>query len=234
MKTKKAGVTSTSSLKPFKFAAQKAKFVFKYKPFRLLPQAERLSNHRIYEHLLSMLENKRIRSIETGSEIYEPLHPITKEGLRETYNWTESQIIEAERSIFRDAAYLRGYELIQDVPLSLYRNYDAEWFFENRVAALPNFILNACVCESLENRFSRRELLNCPGFIEVLSQDEHGIVYKSIRLDIDEKITTRGFIVPQRNQQDGLIYALKIYRHSKDLRPFILRSRKFYAQEVSQ
>lgn len=153
------------------------------------------------------------------------LHPKVAAVLQEELSAEE--VRDLENLILQDAESSTKFEVLRNAPLYLYRDLIKEdevyLIDEHRIVYLPDLIENACICEALEKEFSRTEILSCKGFIKKQIRDQKGVIHSVIRLDIDDKIIRRGFMMP--NIEHGLITGLKVYRHPDDQYPFILRSR---------
>ena len=182
-----------------------------------------LTKHRIYDRLLDLLTNPRIRVKETV--LPSVLHPLTKKALADDHGFTAADIAELEAQITRDAdENLLAFEVTRDAPAELFRALgESDSIIENRIAPLPNATENALLCETLQKEFSRRTLLACDGFMEQRDRDARGIVHKFVRLDLGDWLVRRGFAMPV--YRGGLISALKIFRHPGDEKPFRLKSR---------
>ena len=185
----------------------------------------RIVDHQIYSVSLMLLENKQIRNIENRKLLPNILHPQTVAALKSEL--PDEAIGQIEHSVLRDVENLRDYEIIQDVPYALYadlKNQDeANLIFDNRIVPVPNSILNACICEILQRRFSSEEILKCEGFVKKQVHAEKGVLRSNIRLDIDNWLVRRGFLMPKI--EDGLIIGLLVFRYPNDRKPFLLRSR---------
>jgi hypothetical protein len=123
---------------------------------------------------------------------------------------------------------MRAFELVEavvtrDVPKSLYqslkREGNEEMIWESRIVPCPNFLVNSLVCIELQKRFPLADLLACPGFVMRTFEDGDLLL-----LDLDPWLVRQGFLVPVFS--NGLIYALKVFRHPRDERPFLLKSRR--------
>lgn len=180
------------------------------------------TKHHIYSRLLELLSNPKIKPF--------VLHPNTKKVLQSEDGFTNEQIHALEVQIIKDAEYLPGYEVFRDAPAALYyalsRTDETNLIFENQIVPLPNDVLNTIVCTELQKELERKSLLACEGFIESRATDGNGVIRKTVRLDfdVDSKIIGRGFMLPV--YRNGLISALKVFRHPEDAKPFILRTRK--------
>ena len=183
--------------------------------------------HRIYNSLLSILENKQIRSVKSGEVLPFALHELTIKGLREPHGYSVEDIKNAEDSIFRDVENMRDYEIVIDAPIHLFKaleNSNATGkLFDLRAVAVPGKVQNALICAKLLKTFSAEDLLIVPGFVSISSFDEAGNRSESVRLDVDAHLSRRGFMMPVL--RNGLIAVLKVFRSPDDERPFILRSR---------
>jgi hypothetical protein len=183
--------------------------------------------HRIYDALLSLLQNKQIRSLKTGAALLYTLHELTIKGLREQHSFSDGDIKNIEDSIFRDVENMRDYEIVIDAPFHLFKEFEkidvTDKFFDTRAVAIPGKIENALICEKLLKTFSAGQLLAVSGFTLISSFDEAGNRRDSLRLDIEAHLCRRGFMMPILRR--GLITNLKIFRYPDDERPFILRSR---------
>jgi len=171
-------------------------------PFRRsLPPLSRGRRSEFFAALIKMLGNPVVKYIDTG-EAYP--------------HYTAPQIRELQRS--RNAGFEYVTPTLQwDAPPSLYwhlkREGREDLIIEHCIVAVPNFLLNALVCEALEKSFPRHELLSCPGFI---------LREGSLRLDLDDSLSRRGFMVPV--MRNGLIDSLRVFRYPNDI-GFTLRSR---------
>jgi hypothetical protein len=185
------------------------------------------TRHKIYDRLLDLLSNAQIKTEDGGAALPFILHAKTKDALRSEDGLSNWQVAKLETRITKNAEYLRGFDVTADAPAALYyalqKTDEISLIFENRIAPLPNMILNALVCIELVKEFGRKTLLACDGFIEVRAIDEAGIIHKSIRLDIGGWVIRNGFMVPV--YRNGLVSALKIFRNHRDERPFRLQSR---------
>ncbi|MGI8495143.1 MAG: hypothetical protein ACR2L1_07500 [Pyrinomonadaceae bacterium] len=186
------------------------------------------TEHQIYDRLIEHLSNPKIKAKKTDAILPYVLHSKTKEALLLEHGFLPDDIATLELSIIQDAdENLNDYEVLRDVPAALYfelmRKDEIDMIFDIRIVPLPGAILNALVCEELQKEFSRKVLLSCDGFVEVQDTDDRGIIRKSIRLNIDDSIDQRGFMLPI--YRDGLITALKIFLHPQDECPFRLKSR---------
>jgi hypothetical protein len=183
--------------------------------------------HRIYDSLLSLLQNKQIRSVKSGKVLPFALHQLAIKGLREQHGFSISEIKKIEDSIFRDVENMRDWEIVIDAPFHLFKEFkelDAtDELFDMRAVVVPGPILNALICEELLKTFSADQLLTVPGFVLIRSFDKAGNHIESMRLDVDPHLCRRGFMMPVL--RNGLITRLKVFRTPDDERPFILRSR---------
>ena len=185
--------------------------------------------NRIYDCLLSLLQNKQIRSAKSGKVLPFALHELTVKGLREQHGFSDGDIKSIEDSIFRDAENMRDYEIVIAAPFHLFKEFEGldatDKLFDIRAVAIPDKIQNALICGKLLENFSAGQLLAVPGFVFIRSFDEAGNRSESVRLDIDAHLCRRGFMMPVL--RNGLITNLKIFRYPDDEKPFILRSRNF-------
>ncbi len=183
--------------------------------------------HRVYDSLLSLLQNKQIRSVKSGKVLPFALHELTVKGLREQHGFSDGDIKNIENSIFRDVENMRDYEIVIDAPFHLFKEFErldvTDKLFDIRAVAIPGKIQNALLCEKLLENFSAGQLLAVPGLVFIRSFDEAGNRSESVRLDIDAHICRRGFMMPVL--RNGLIKNLKVFRYPDDERPFILRYR---------
>ncbi len=183
--------------------------------------------HRIYDCLLSLLQNKQIRNVRSGKVLPFALHELTVKGLRDQHGFSDGDIKNIENSIFRDAENMRDYEIVIDAPFHLFKEFErldvTDKLFDIRAVAIPGKIENALICEKLLKTFSAGQLLAVPGFVLIHSFDEAGNQSESVRLDIDPHLCRRGFMMPVL--RNGLITNLKVFRSPDDERPFVLRSR---------
>lgn len=185
-----------------------------------IQRISQLLRHRIFDRLLFHLENMQIRSVKTGITLPYILHPKTKQALLENEGFSMVEIENMENSILRDAERFSSWEVIRDAPSALFYDLkqtgETDLLIEKRAVCIPNCILNALLCETLEKEFCRADILACDGFI---------LREGCMRLDVDETIVRRGFMTPKINARNGLISGLLIFRYPKDKRPFVLRSR---------
>ncbi len=186
------------------------------------------TKHQVYKRLLTLLANPQIKVKETGAVLPYVLHSKTKVALLSQSGFSAETIAALEAKIIQNAdENFREYEVVRDAPAALYqelaRNDETDVILDNEIVPLPGAVLNAIICEELQKEFARKTLLACDGFIKVCGADENGIIHKSIRLDIEDWVTRRGFIMPI--YRNGFITGLRIYRHPQDERPFRLRSR---------
>lgn len=206
----------------------RASFGKEYAAYKtIFKQADYITRHRIYNRLLELLSNPRIRRRLCGEVLPFVLHEQTKAALLVRYGFSQTDISKIEAAIFDFAThYALDYEVVRDAPKNLYselrREGREDLIFDCRIVGVPNFILNALVCESLEKEFSRSEILTCGGFV---------LREGYLRLDLDEQLTGRGFMMPVK-VADGLITALKVFRYPVDERPFILKSRSVWGRKV--
>jgi hypothetical protein len=193
-----------------------------------LPLAVRRTNHLILFSLLAMLEERELVDAETG-EIVPEGSEAARKLIREA-GWSKhsitGEIVERTSSFAgRPRWRMRKrvpksllYQLTTFDPATKQRRFNTEedetFVFDNMIVEVPNFILNACLCQELRNRFPRVELRACPGFIE-----REGC----LRLDLDDHLSQRGFMMPVI--ETGLIQTLRVFRYPQDTRPFILKSR---------
>lgn len=91
---------------------------------------------------------------------------------------------------------------------------DQDQLWELGVCAVPNFILNALICERLQKKFGDLSVCGC--FYQI------GGYW---RLDVDQSLARRGLLMPVRSEFTGLIYALKVFRYPDDPKPFTLKLR---------
>lgn len=179
--------------------------------YKTIRQTDYITRHRIYNRLLEMLSNPRIRHRRSGKVLPFAIHPQT--------NLSNHAELEAEIFYFA-THHAPDYEVVRDVPGALYfdlkQTGESDLIFTKRAVAVPNFILNALCCEALEKEFSRASILACNGFC---------LREGYFRLDLDETLVRRGFITPEIDEKIGLIGGLRVFRYSKDSRPFILRTR---------
>ena len=183
--------------------------------------------NQVYDSLLTILQNKQIRTVKSGKVLPFALHELTVKGLREQHSFSDGDIKNIEDSIFRDVENMRDYEIVIDAPFHLFKEFErldlTDKLFDIRAVAIPGKILNALICEKLLENFSAGQLLAVPGFVFIRSFDEAGNRIESVRLDIDTHLCRRGFMMPVLRH--GLITNLKVFRYPDDETPFILRSR---------
>ncbi len=177
------------------------------------------TRHQIYSRFIFLMENRKFRSVKTGKQLPCILHERTKQALISEYNYTRADIAAIEDGIISDAEHLSNWEILQDVPLALFHDLkmrgETNLIFVERIFGIPSFLLNELICIELQKDFSTADLLAVDGFI---------LTEGCIRLDLDEKYSKRGFIIPI--YQDDLIFALKVFRYPNDNKPFFLRSRR--------
>lgn len=189
----------------------------------------------IYKQIIEMLADKRLYEIETGKFKNSILDTRARNVLVSEDSLSLDEIAQLEKLIQSDATHNSiRYEERRNIPCELYtilkKQGNTDLIFDKDFLPLPTFIENALICQELQNKFCRKDLLACPGFLETISTDEQGIIHRSIRLNIHESIVRRGFLLPLfRNK---LIWALKVYRSVLDERPFLLNSRvNYYKRE---
>ncbi len=183
--------------------------------------------HQIYDALLSLLQNKQVRSVKSGKVLPFALHELTVKNLREQHGFSDGDIKNIEDSIFRDVENMYDDKIVIDAPLHLFKELAkldvTDKLFDIRAVAIPGKIENALLCEELLKTFSANQILAVPGFILIHSFDEAGNRSESVRLDISSHLCRRGFLIPIL--RNGLITSLKVFRYPDDEKPFVLRSR---------
>lgn len=189
--------------------------------YKTIKQSDYITRHRIFNRLLEMLSNPQIRNRQTGMILNYILHEKTKNALLTDYGFTKADIEEIEADLLEFAEHIApNYEVIRNVPSALFydlkQSDETDLILKKRAVAVPNFIVNACVCDALEREFARSDILACCSFI---------LVEGYLRLDLDEKHARRGFITPQIDSRSGFIRGLRVFRYPRDERPFILQSR---------
>jgi hypothetical protein len=176
--------------------------------------------HRIFNRVFEVLENRQIKFIRSDKSLNFILHRETRRGLMNESNAPESVIEELEKSILADAEKMIDVEFTIDAPAALYydlqRTGETDLIAKKRAVCIPNFVLNALICNELEKEFERRDILRCEGFI---------LYDGALRLDIDEWLIRRGFFVPSYDR-NNLIIGIRVFRYPNDERPFLLRSRE--------
>ena len=109
-------------------------------------------------------------------------------------------------------------DLVIELPkLDHSRNFgsmDQDQLWKLGVCSVPNFILNALACQQLQRIFGDLSVCGC--FYKING---------CWRLDLDEKLSKRGLLMPLRSSKTGWIYALKVFRYPDDPKPFILKLR---------
>ncbi|HRH40364.1 MAG TPA: hypothetical protein PKY82_01880 [Pyrinomonadaceae bacterium] len=95
---------------------------------------------------------------------------------------------------------------------------DTDELFKLGVCPIPNFILNALVCEKLVKLFGDLSICGC-------FRKDTSDLGEFWRIDIDEKLSRQGVFLPVRSR-DGYIYGLKVFRYPGDQRPFLLKARR--------
>lgn len=153
-----------------------------------------ITKHKIFNKTLSILENKRLRVTRTG----QILHKKSEAFLTDTLEI----VVDAPGALF--------YDLKQGGKLDL--------IGEARAVVVPNFILNALLCESLEKQFTRAQILASGAFV---------LIEGYLRLDVDEYHVRRGFMMPIIDAKSSLIVGLRVFRYPNDERPFVLKARNF-------
>jgi hypothetical protein len=86
------------------------------------------------------------------------------------------------------------------------------------ICSVPNFILNALVCRRLTEKFGDLSICGC--FRSIIFGQE-----LFWRLDVDEKLSRSGLLMPVRSHTENLIYGLNVFRYPDDQRPFMLKVR---------
>lgn len=97
----------------------------------------------------------------------------------------------------------------------IFGRFDADTLWGLGVCRVPNAILNALVCGKLAATFGDLSVCGCFYQIEGWW-----------RLDVDDKYAGKGLLLPVYARATRLIYAMSVYRHPDDERPFILKLRK--------
>lgn len=92
--------------------------------------------------------------------------------------------------------------------------FETDDLYKLGFCAIPNFILNALVCEKLSKCFGDLSVCGCFDKTD-----------GTWRLDFDEYLSRNGLFLPFRGDSGVLISGLKVFRHSKDKRPFMLKAR---------
>jgi hypothetical protein len=183
--------------------------------------------HRVYDSLLSLLQNKQIRSVKSGEVLPFALHELNVKGLRDLHGLSSGDVQNIEDSIFRDVENMRDYEIVIDAPFQLFKEFEkldiTNKLFNIRAVAVPGKAQNALICAQLLKTFSAAQLLTVSGFVLIGSSGESGNNVESVRLDVGEHLCGRGFMMPVL--RNGLITGLKVFRSPDDEKPFILRSR---------
>lgn len=93
-----------------------------------------------------------------------------------------------------------------------------------KIRGCPSRIANLIAAHSVALMFGDQVVATLPGFYFVPHNEGGGCWW----IDIDERLASRGLILPVRNHR-GLIVGLRIYRHARDTRPFSLATRKVKA-----
>ncbi len=101
-----------------------------------------------------------------------------------------------------------------------YRDITRAWQLDARtitslgIVSVPSEVFNVVACGALAERFG--DLSDVAGFFR--RRD-------CWRLDVDAKLAGRGLILPVRDCWRLRIVALRVFRHVRDERPFLLRTR---------
>ncbi len=180
----------------------------------------KIIKHKIFRDLFAMLENKRVRVVETAQILPFVLHNKVKGELHKSQGISIDEVTAIEASILRDVESMLDFETVRDAPSGLFfdlkQSGETDLIEAARAVAVPTLTLNALLCEALEKTFSRAQILASGAFI---------LREGCIRLDVDECHVRRGFITPVII--GGLITGLRVFRYPKDERPFILRGRNY-------
>jgi len=186
------------------------------------------------DQMTDVMMNRRAIHKASGDVLPYVLIPQTKELMRSEWGLTPLEIAQSEAEILDSIEANTAWRVERDIPKSVLAwnpslrahafksSQEEDIFFDNRIVAVPGWLENATLCAHLLTLFSESELLSCPGFVKKRYEDEEGICY-AVRLDVDANLSRKGFMVPV--VRAGWIVAMRVFRHPKDERPFILRSR---------
>lgn len=119
------------------------------------------------------------------------------------YSYLVRECLNLYKSTFRDIE--RHWQL------------DDEALFTLGVVSCPSEVTNLIASQACAAKFG--ELFDVPGFY---------LCNGAWWLDIDERLSQRGIILPIHNQR-GWISSLKIFRHARDAYPFTLKLREVQA-----
>jgi hypothetical protein len=95
----------------------------------------------------------------------------------------------------------------------------ADWGIDDQIicrlglVSIPTYTLNLLACQALAEKFG--DLSDIPGFFRLRN---------CWRMDLDEELSGRGLILPIRNYRMQIV-ALRVFRHTQDQFPFILKTR---------
>jgi hypothetical protein len=102
------------------------------------------------------------------------------------------------------------------------RDIDRHWGIDPEdidrleIKSVPTFVTNLIGSNAVAERFG--DLSDVPGFYQC-----RGLWW----LDIDERLSRRGLVLPVRDPKRPLfITGLKVFRHARDERPFMLKVRQ--------
>lgn len=177
---------------------------------------------KVYRRVLESLANRRLLIRETGEAI-PCLLPETG-ALMVADGFSLLDIAEGESEILNDFENGRSsrFGVTREVPKALRPEYCDEQLIDAGAVVCPGPLLNAFICAQLRTMFIDSALLSVPGFVIQRYTDADGS-FESIRLDLDDWLCRQGVILPVR--EGRRIAALKVFRHLRDTRPFLLKSR---------
>lgn len=89
------------------------------------------------------------------------------------------------------------------------------------IRSIPTYTANLVVCAEIAKLYG--QLFDVEGFY---------LLRGCWLLDVDEKLSERGLIIPVRNRVLQIV-ALRVFRHSQDERPFILKTRRSESELVA-
>lgn len=128
-------------------------------------------------------------------------------------------------------AHLVHCSILPDLPLRTLNAITRSWGVSPAVVAslfvcgYPTETQNILICGHAAARFGDA-LGNVPGFYKQSNIDDgEGSPYDFWRLDLNEKWSDSGFIVPQTDRRLGIFRGLLAFRHPRDLKPFTVEVR---------
>jgi hypothetical protein len=173
-----------------------------------LTQTEKLKRHLIFRSLIAELRCERLKATEFETILCDYCKKIDESARKEfCYHC---------RKISKFSSDLLKIVELPKLPYSKnFSELDEDDLNTLGVCYVPNFNLNVLVCEKLAKHFG--DLSVCKCFYKLSDN--------TWRLDVDEKLAKNGLLMPVQGRFNGLIYALKVFRHADDPRPFFLKLR---------